>query len=294
MLRSVNALLDALIDYAGLFPPAGLSMREAVANYARYRQGPRSFALARFVAPAGRLTELELEWTRSGMPPNDPLRVSALVADPAHDLPLVNAFNERRGGIVDAIEVKASSQAEIETIRAAVPASLTTYYELPLAHDLGTLIRDVRDAGGRAKVRTGGVTPEAFPSSRDIVRFMHECIATGTPFKATAGLHHPLRCVRPLTYEPGSVTGMMHGFANVFLAATLLRERAEQSTCIALLDDDDPANFTAEDDAITWRDVTIGSESIAQTRRDVAISFGSCSFEEPIADLEAIGWLTRT
>ena len=60
--RSVIALLDALIDYAGLFPPAGLGMREAVRNYATNREGPYSWALARFICPASRLRELHDEW----------------------------------------------------------------------------------------------------------------------------------------------------------------------------------------------------------------------------------------
>src|SRR5438477_108730 len=71
--------------------------------------------------------------------------------------------------------------------------------------------------GQRAKIRTGGVTPEAFPKSAEIVRFVRTCLAANVPFKATAGLHHPIRCFHPLTYDADSPQGTMHGFLNLFL-----------------------------------------------------------------------------
>ena len=80
-------------------------------------------------------------------------------------------------------------------------------------------------AGARAKVRTGGVTEGAFPASHALARFIQSCADAGVPFKATAGLHHPLRGEYRLTYEPGSPHGMMFGFLNVFLAAAFARDR---------------------------------------------------------------------
>ena len=49
----------SVVDYAGLFPPAGLDMRAAVGNYARYAAGPWAWALGRFIVPVSRLEELE-------------------------------------------------------------------------------------------------------------------------------------------------------------------------------------------------------------------------------------------
>jgi hypothetical protein len=51
----LRALLDRFIDYAGMFPPAGLSCEVALANYKRYRKGEHAWILGRLVIPAGEL-----------------------------------------------------------------------------------------------------------------------------------------------------------------------------------------------------------------------------------------------
>src|SRR5436305_7602207 len=69
MSPSLRALLEHVIDYAGLFPPASLPLEVAVRNYDSYRRGPDAWMLGRFVCPAARLAEL---------PPSQPLAVAAL------------------------------------------------------------------------------------------------------------------------------------------------------------------------------------------------------------------------
>ncbi|HJW92086.1 MAG TPA: hypothetical protein VJ901_00575 [Thermoanaerobaculia bacterium] len=139
--------------------------------------------------------------------------------------------------------------------------------------------------GLRAKIRTGGVTNDAFPDASTVARFIQRCAEKGVPFKATAGLHHPIRCIKPLTYEPDAPTGTMHGFVNVFMAAALPQHAA------TILTETDARAFEFGDDAASWRGRSIGTEDLARIRSDFAISFGSCSFEEPVADLKELGWL---
>ncbi len=105
------------------------------------------------------------------------------------------------------------------------------------------------------------------------------------PFKVTAGLHHPLRCIRPLTYEPNAPAGTMNGFLNVFIAAAL-PQFAEK-----ILVEENPRAFAFDDGGAWWRDRRITIDELTRMRKHVAISFGSCSFEEPLADLREIGWL---
>ena len=256
MTRSLHILLDGLIDYAGLFPPASLSMEEAVANYESYRRGPSSWALGRFIVPAERLNEVPRSFSVSvlakpeGMPP------------------------------VDVVEIKASSEDDVRRI-AENRGSRTVYVEI--ADD--ALLDAIAEHDLRAKIRTGGVTPDAIPNADRIAAFIRGCRDRNIAFKATAGLHHPIRCVRALTYEPDSPRATMHGFLNVFIAAALPRFATQ------ILMEENPRAFAFDDGGLWWHDLRVTAEELARLRQDLAISFGSCSFEEPIADLKELGWL---
>lgn len=244
---SLRVLLEGLIDYAGLFPPAALSMQDAVRNYARYREEEDAWALGRFVVPADRAHEV-----------------------PA-DFPL---------SILGVDEVKAATADDVERI-ARDANGRTVYVEITDIALLESLARH----GLRAKIRTGGIAPDAFPPIADVAKFLRACKEAGVAFKATAGLHHPLRCVKPLTYAVDAPTGTMHGFLNVFLAAALLDQADE------ILREEDPHAFAFDDDGASWRGHRVTTDALRAMRRDFATSFGSCSFEEPIADLRALGWL---
>jgi hypothetical protein len=245
--RSLQTLLAGLIDYAGLFPPASLSMEQALANYARYRAGEHAWMLGRFVVPAARAAEVP------------------------SDVPT---------SVIGVDEVKASTEEDVHRIGTEANGRIV-YVEIA---DVD-LIEHIAVHGLRAKIRTGGVTTDAFPSSADIAQFLRKCASGGVAFKATAGLHHPVRCVRALTYEPSAPTGTMHGFVNVFMAAAILT-RAE-----AILEDDDAGGFVFDDATASWRGHAVLTEDLARLRDGFAISFGSCSFEEPVTDLKELGWL---
>jgi hypothetical protein len=245
--KSLETLLARLIDYAGLFPPASLPMEQALANYRRYRDGEHAWMLGRFVVPAARAAEMP------------------------GDVP---------ASVVGVDEVKAETEEDVHRIGLEAEGR-TVYVEVT---DID-LIEHLSVHGLRAKIRTGGLTTDAFPSSVDIARFMRKCAQWRVAFKATAGLHHPVRCVRPLTYEADAPRGTMHGFVNVFMAAALLT-RAE-----AILDDDDPQAFKFDEDTASWRGHAVLTSDLATLRDGFAISFGSCSFEEPINDLKELGWL---
>lgn len=247
-------------------------MAVAVANYQAYRQSPEAWMLGRFVVPVSRLDEFE-----ECFPSNAPApQVSALAGG---DLEADLARIARARFSIDTIEIKTLN---IESATARIPAHITPYFEVT---DLSR-IPAIRDAGGRAKIRTGGVTPEAFPSAGFIAEFLAACAKTATPFKATAGLHHPLRCFRPLTYSADGPSGWMFGFLNVFLAAAFARQGLAPDELGALLQQDSMGEITISDDCVAWNHHDLPVAAIASARRDFAISFGSCSFEEPISDLK--------
>lgn len=334
---SLEILMEGLIDYAGLFPPASLDMPTAVANYAAYREGAQAPWLGRFVLPMSRLEEFTRALSGLGrgaaLPgsggqasadPNPggqgpggqdpkgrnpgaerrPWRLSALIGkDFAGDLAAVAAFNRSGDGadgrpvtgpgatIIDAVEMKAERAGEIRAAMERIPEGVTPYFEIPIQADPGPLIRVLAGAGGRAKVRTGGVTVALIPAPEDLARFILACAEARVPFKATAGLHHPVRSSRRLTYEPDSAEAVMHGFLNVFLAAAFAAEGMDPASLAELLREESPRAFAFRDDAVAWRGFQLEGPRLKAARRDFAIAFGSCSFEEPRDDLKEAGLL---
>jgi hypothetical protein len=125
----------------------------------------------------------------------------------------------------------------------------------------------------------------------EIAEFLCRAAARRVPFKATAGLHHPIRGNHPLTYSADSPHAIMHGFINVFVAAAFAWPGNDRAAVIGVLHECDPESFDFFDDALTWRGRRLPTEQIATARRDFAHSFGSCSFEEPVAGLRTLGWL---
>ncbi len=294
-LKSVDALLANLVDYAGLFPPASEDMRPALENYATYVQSADLAALGRFIVPILRLTELEEAGTdlMPRGPRSEPWRLSVLVAEDVRaateEMQKFNSRHSSRSGagraVIDVAELKASTVDEIGHQRRDLPPSFTAYFEIPITVDVSPLVKMMAKVGARAKVRTGGVTPEAFPPAEAIIDFMVACQREVVPFKATAGLHHAVRGEYRLTYEPESPKRMMYGFLNVFIAAGLLYSGENEETALAVLEETDPSAFRFEDDAIECRGKRITREQLLASRAEFAISFGSCSFREPVDEL---------
>src|SRR5262245_7231217 len=126
---ALAALLDRLIDYAGTFPPASLPRDAAVTNYRQYRGGEHSWMLRWLVVGAGELEQV----------PRDLDRALAVLGD----------SDEPRAAVIETKRI----------FRATRPV----YCEVPLAE-----LDEVRRAVCFAKLRTGGVKPEAIPTVRDV------------------------------------------------------------------------------------------------------------------------------
>lgn len=299
-MTAIVALLEGIVDYAGLFPPAGLDMPAAVAEYASRRRGPDAWMLGRFVVNASRLSE----WALAASPylrepgPGPSWRISALLADdPLASLHEIARFNATEGprAVVDAVEGRAGQPEDVQRLLDAVPPSLVTYIEVLLDPDPMPLLAALASRGARAKARTGGLSADAVPSPEHLARFLAGCAALHLPFKATAGLHHPLCSEQPFTYAPQSPRGTMHGFLNVFVAAALLREgRIDASEATALLRETRAAAFSFSGDALRVGGQVLSERELASARSDFACSFGSCSFADPVSDLRNLGLLQAT
>ncbi|HEX8248116.1 MAG TPA: hypothetical protein VF599_08095 [Pyrinomonadaceae bacterium] len=291
--ESVRALLAGIVDYAGLFPPSALSMPEAVINYATYKNSNYSWMLGRFVVPVSRLGEFTESakdfFTRGGQ--QDAWKLSVLASEDIYEtVRLVEDFNAEYAPYAecDALEIKADSASIIGEYAEAIPPQFTNYFEIPIVgKDFGEMVVALAMTKQRAKLRTGGTTPEAFPRPDEITRFIRTCSAANVPFKATAGLHHPVRCQKSLTYEKNAPVGMMYGFLNVFLAAAFARQGFKPSLLNELLEDEWAESFIFDSHGVWWRQEHFLSTAYLKLLRERgAISFGSCSFEEPITDLQ--------
>jgi hypothetical protein len=246
---SLGALLSHLIDYAGMFPPSSLPAEAAVSRYDCYRAHGDSWMLGRFVVSVA--------------------QVEALSGHSEWPLALLSNSDHARASAIESREI--------------IFTGKPTYCEAPV-EQLGR----VKAIGSFAKLRTGGVTPESIPSLAAVAEYITTCARLKLPFKATAGLHHPIRARHSLTYEPGAPEAAMHGFLNVFLAAAFAWWGVKFIEPI--LAEEDPGVFRFDDRA-HWCGLSLTVDQIEAARTQFAHSFGSCSFEEPVRDLEARGWL---
>ena len=295
--ESVRILLNEIIDYAGLFPPSQVSMSEAVLNYATYRNSNYGWMLGRFILPVVRLDEF-YESAKEFLPKGreSAWRLSALAGeDISATIRTINEFNRKHSDRVlcDVLEVKAATVSKIENTMASLPKAITPYFEIaPVGRTFFDLIATLGIKKLRAKIRTGGVTRDDFPLTRDIIRFVRTCMAANVPFKATAGLHHPIRCFKPLTYAPDAPQGTMHGFLNVLLMTGFARESFRVSLLEEVMEEEFEEVFEFTEAGVNWRGSHLLTLShIAQLRSKGMHSFGSCSFDEPVADLQELGIL---
>lgn len=283
-MTAIDALLAGLIDYAGLYPPASLDMHSAARKYLEYSRSTHGRALGRFVIDLDRFPYL---WDAAG----DYVRGIRLsvIAGPEADWDDLHRLVEK-GFAIEAIEIKGAGAAEIGRVAMRIPAGVNTYFEVPT--DASPAVLDaVAAAGARAKIRTGSTIAEAFPSTQALAQMLEDLASRRLIFKATAGLHHPLRGRHPLTYADGSPTAVMHGFVNLGCAAALLYFGGDVREARLVLEEEWPGAWQITPEAIVWEENGWSADELREVRQQFFTGFGSCSFEEPIRELEALRWL---
>jgi hypothetical protein len=290
ILKPAQGLLTHLIDYAGLFPPAALDMPHAVANYDSYLRSEHAWMLRCFIVPATRLNEFHEALQRLPSRPLTPWSLSVLLGADAK-VEITSMAGGGQQSTIDSVEAKVNSREDVMRLSAIIPNGLKTYFEVPLGGQEPDCIAAIAECGRAAKIRTGGETADKIPDAARVIEFMKLCAAAKVPFKATAGLHHPIRSVHRLTYQPDSASARMHGFLNVFLAAAFLRKGMEQQIAVELLNEQSAEAIRFNSHGIMWREYGLTTNEIEVARQGFSISFGSCSFTEPIDDLRSLGLL---
>jgi hypothetical protein len=283
-MTAIQAALTGLIDYAGLYPPAALDMRTAVRSYLAYRKQEYAWVLGRFIVELARLDELR-ETAGDAL---GEMRLSVIAPADAD----LSVIRERRncGFRIEALEIKCDAPLRIARICEHMPPDVECYFEVPIAQACTNTIDAIATVAMRAKLRMGGVVPEAFPTARQVAERVHLVADRGIAFKATAGLHHPVRSRHRLTYAADSPHGMMHGFMNMLCAAAVIRSGATIDDAVRVLEEEDAAALHVSDETIGAHERRWTTEEIREVRQ-FFVGFGSCSFIEPIQDLQALGWL---
>lgn len=324
MIRSLQALLTGLFDYAGLFPPASLALPEAWRKYAEHRQGAERWLTSAFVCPAakfGPLLDLAREtptsdgaWPISLLAGATTTRAECAAAwerecravsahDAAHERsakPLVVTSAELKLP-ADALADLANLEyllAELLVAFDLAPSESTArvFFELPRVEPWPRMVVEAADALNRLpaeqrsraglKLRTGGTEPRAFPSPREVAAFVVACRTFDIAWKATAGLHHPVR------HHNAGVGCPMHGFVNLLAAAVLTETHAlEVDEVEEILADESDGSFSFDDDQLGWRDLTAPLAVIHSVRKRRLMSIGSCSIDEPVEGLERLEWV---
>ena len=291
MLLSLKILLKSIVDYAGLFPPAKLSMTEAIANYARYQQTQENWMLGHFVVPLSRLTELEQCLVNLAVEDTlfAPRSLSVILSENwRSQLKQIQAFNSDKLRIA-AVEFKPLPPEEIKRAIVELPQGIESFFEIPLAENPASYLAVLENAPAAAKIRTGGLTVEAFPDVDRLGQFIFACAKTKVPFKATAGLHHPLFGNYSVSDEPNSLTTTMQGFLNLSILSTLIYwQQVTLEEARKLLQELSISNFQFQADQIIWQNYQVKRSQIQQARQHFFRSFGSCSFQEPLDELREL------
>jgi len=317
-MNTLIPLLRQSIDYAGLFPPASLSLAETAKNYQLHLSSPAHMMLSRLVVPLGKLEELGQMVENQTIPISETVRqwrISLLLPPvlQSQDMDVltqgiqrIGIFNDqfrqhrRQPMIVDCLEVKLNFQAITLADFAEMVKDFPCYIEIDWVENPEPSIAAISRQNGNAdsqtsgssrqslhaKIRTGSVQADQIPTAAQVARFIASCTRHQVSFKATAGLHHPLRGEYRLTYQPDAPIGTMHGYLNVFVATMIsLRYAVEQDLLVEILEERDGGKFCFDQNGLHWQGLTVEPEEVESLRDRGIHSFGSCSFDEPTTEL---------
>lgn len=321
MNKSIVSFTEELIDYAGLFPPAKLSLSLAFSNFLEYRNGNYEQMLSKFICPVNLLPQLTIIINGENSE-SKPIFISALSTGGnnisgfninfENDLNIWKEFASGNTGIAEINSFEARLPEEIFRINKSkeltdqignISGKIINEISNPVmiflegslnenrienAESLIEAISNHNQSGLNSgfKLRTGGVEADSFPSSEHIAFCIRRCLDRKVPMKFTAGLHHPFR------HFDKEIGTMMHGFINVFASGIIaMRHDISDKGIEEVLNDEDPGNFIFTDEYFSWKGWKISIGDIVIARKNLVLSFGSCSFDEPVGDLRSLNLL---
>ncbi|MBK8478195.1 MAG: hypothetical protein IPL39_18400 [Opitutaceae bacterium] len=314
MTGTLHALLHQSLDYAGLFPPASLSMAQATATFADSRHEGAAALVSRFVCPAPRLAELATFLTALPVP----VRVAAILrggksageclANLETELAALATRSSASDAIaVDTLELRLPPDAlegpALRKLLAAILALLSrqpgaarqVFLEIAPSPVLLDQLGQVAESADRLreaapitlgyKLRTGGSDASSVPSLALVAAALAAAHAHRLPMKCTGGLHHPVR---------GKYAGAdhaLHGFINLLTAAALAHHhQAAAAELEAVLAEEHPLAFVFGPETLQWGSRSLPVAALTAARDQFLTSFGSCFTDIPRTELRRMGW----
>ncbi len=331
MKKSIKAMLEKAIDYAGLFPPAGLSIEDALANYNVYRHNQESWMLSRFICPTTKFSEFEEVYLGLINNEEESYSISALCGKPEKPDQFIKCFNEETNAIncfvksnngkiiVDVLEmclplgIASDSDGFINALAGELKTNsfkniggnpTQVYFEATLNSDWQDELKSV------INVIAGFNNKHLSPSlseRKTIIGFKFRCGGvkaeqypsieqTAYCVKLCAEMNVPLKLTaglhHPFRHFNENAQTKMHGFFNIFAAALLChKHNLDENALIKIIGDEDRGSFIFEENEFAWKNQRISVDEITKGRKTSIISFGCCSFEEPKYDLQKAGLL---
>lgn len=326
-MAALNNFMRRLIDYAGMFPPANLDLKNAFSNYLNYINSSDEWMMDKFICSirffedftnhdselSKQLHDFQSDrWVAFSLLLTGGKSAKEFLKSLDSDLKLIKEFVSNHNEIIvtDNFEVKLPddisgknnlgackkflddvsvvfNENELFGCKVFFEPPVNENYEFVFEKLAYTMAESDHDGGNSGfKLRTGGITPELFPSSEQIAFALKACNDHKIQLKATAGLHHPIR------HYNDSVSTKMHGFLNVFGTGILAyANKLSLKEISEIVMDENAGSFKFTEDEFLWNDISASSEIISKARNEFVVSFGSCSFDEPREDLKKLNLL---
>jgi hypothetical protein len=299
VLDARTAAFAALIDYAGLFPPASLPMANAIAEYGRIRAEDRQWIVGRFLCRTSKLTDLAAAGVTAFRPGERPWEIGVIFdGTPGESAAESRAFHSEMDPVMTITGAEARlAEPTLEAVDGLLDAMLSVSPDVvpfievdptyPITEQVSLIANGLsgRRRVGGAKIRCGGITADLFPTTTEVAEFITACTDERLPFKATAGLHEPIR------HADKKLGIDRHGFLNILMASALAEAGSDSETIKAVVTDMDVENFSVSAMFAKWRDNEIPGSALRRIRRTGFVSYGSCDFDEPIEALDDLGFL---
>ena len=330
MKTSLHPFLSDIIDYAGLYPPSELPLEEAFSKYLSHIEQKEAWMLSKFVVGTGLLSELITLIDAEPESPS-PFKIT-LVGAASDDVDGFKKVIDNTVEAIENALASTAKKIRISTLEIKIPSAClkeenSSYLQAAIGYAVQSMAKskllphqiffevpgfdfDIKYAKELVqgihrhnewlesnekenysfsgfKIRCGGVEAFQFPPTDYLAEAISFSRQNDVPLKFTAGLHHPVR------HFNDSVQTKMHGFLNVFGASLLsYSKKLSEAELLEILNDENTSNFSFRKSAFSWKTHSISLEELHMFRSLSVTSFGSCSFDEPVEDLQELNLIS--